>query len=233
LPARATYTATLSVREEAVLSVSALLHAEQLRYGTRADTRSLSCFKQVVVLGQVRQPRRKHPSHHRSRRLAAVDLRRAARPRTRHQSPVGLKRVRRTTAVDEATGRLATNATDTENQSTPNSWVERLAEVYGYTNAGTVTAIKENSGGALVANQCFKYDALQELTEAWSTTAAACQSTPSQGIVGGPEAYWASYSYDTLSGNRATEVRHASGGNTTRTYAYPNHATLVVGRGEV
>jgi hypothetical protein len=36
------------------------------------------------VVGQTRQPRRQHPGHHRTRRLAAVDLRRAARPRTRH-----------------------------------------------------------------------------------------------------------------------------------------------------
>jgi hypothetical protein len=50
LSASVTYVATLSVREETVLSVSALLHAERLRRGTRAGTRSLSCFKQAVLI---------------------------------------------------------------------------------------------------------------------------------------------------------------------------------------
>jgi DDE superfamily endonuclease len=45
-----TYTATLSVREETVLFVSTLLHAERQRRGTRAGTRALSCFKQAILV---------------------------------------------------------------------------------------------------------------------------------------------------------------------------------------
>jgi hypothetical protein len=45
-----TYTATLTMREETVLFVSGLLHAERLRRGTRADTRALGCFKQAVLV---------------------------------------------------------------------------------------------------------------------------------------------------------------------------------------
>jgi hypothetical protein len=45
-----TYTATLSVREETVLYVSKLLHQERLRRGTRAGRRSLTCFKQAVLV---------------------------------------------------------------------------------------------------------------------------------------------------------------------------------------
>src|SRR5436190_11113012 len=45
-----TYTATLSVREETVLFVSGLLHAERQRRGTRAGTRALGCFKQAVLI---------------------------------------------------------------------------------------------------------------------------------------------------------------------------------------
>ena len=45
-----TYTATLSVREETVLSLSGLLHAERLRRGTRRNRRALSCFQQAVVV---------------------------------------------------------------------------------------------------------------------------------------------------------------------------------------
>jgi len=45
-----TYTATLSVREETVLFVSSLLHAERQRRGTRTGTRALSCFKQAILV---------------------------------------------------------------------------------------------------------------------------------------------------------------------------------------
>lgn len=45
-----TYTATLSMREETVLFVSRLLHAERARRGTRTGTRVLSCFKQAVLV---------------------------------------------------------------------------------------------------------------------------------------------------------------------------------------
>ncbi|MGH3663269.1 MAG: transposase family protein [Micromonosporaceae bacterium] len=45
-----TYTAKLTVREETALFVSGLLRAERLRRGTRAGTRSLSCFKQAVLV---------------------------------------------------------------------------------------------------------------------------------------------------------------------------------------
>src|SRR5213083_1327794 len=45
-----TYTATLSVREETVLFVSGLLHAERQRRGTRAGTRALGCFRQAVLV---------------------------------------------------------------------------------------------------------------------------------------------------------------------------------------
>jgi hypothetical protein len=44
-----TYTATLTMREETVLYVSGLLHAERLRLGTRQGRRALSCFKQAVL----------------------------------------------------------------------------------------------------------------------------------------------------------------------------------------
>lgn len=45
-----TYTATLTVREQSVLYVSTLLHAERLRRATRTGTRALSCFNQAVLV---------------------------------------------------------------------------------------------------------------------------------------------------------------------------------------
>jgi hypothetical protein len=45
-----TYTATLSVRDETVLSVSSLLHAERLRRGTRKNRRALGCYRHAVLV---------------------------------------------------------------------------------------------------------------------------------------------------------------------------------------
>jgi hypothetical protein len=45
-----TYTATLTVREQTVLFLSQLLHAERCRRGTRTGVRALSCFKQAVLV---------------------------------------------------------------------------------------------------------------------------------------------------------------------------------------
>jgi hypothetical protein len=45
-----TYTATLPVRDETVLRLSALLHAERLRRGTRQGRRALTCYRQAVLV---------------------------------------------------------------------------------------------------------------------------------------------------------------------------------------
>jgi hypothetical protein len=45
-----TYTATLPVRDQTVLFLSSLLHAERIRRGTRTGTRALGCFKQAVLI---------------------------------------------------------------------------------------------------------------------------------------------------------------------------------------
>jgi hypothetical protein len=45
-----TYTAALPVREETVLFLSGLLHAERQRLGTRTGTRALGCFKQAILV---------------------------------------------------------------------------------------------------------------------------------------------------------------------------------------
>ncbi|WP_285786497.1 FG-GAP-like repeat-containing protein [Micromonospora sp. NBRC 101691] len=132
----------------------------------------------------------------------------------------GTKRTRITTTIEDATGRLTKSEVHTENQITPDTWVERLTEQYSYDADGNVLGISETSGTTVVANQCFGYDYLQRLTEAWTTTAGTCQANPSQAIVGGADAYWHSYTYDTA-GNRATDTRHSAGGDTTRTYTYP------------
>jgi len=45
-----TYAATLPLRDQTVLFLSALLHVERQRRGTRTGTRALGCFKQAVLI---------------------------------------------------------------------------------------------------------------------------------------------------------------------------------------
>ncbi|MFI7517319.1 RHS repeat domain-containing protein [Micromonospora echinofusca] len=132
----------------------------------------------------------------------------------------GTTRARLTTTLDDATGRLTKSEVHTENQTTPDTWVEKLTEQYTHDPAGNVTSITETNGTTTVANQCFGYDYLQRLTEAWTTSTATCQTTPTQSIVGGADAYWHSYTYD-KTGNRLTDTRHTATGDTTRDYTYP------------
>ncbi|MFJ6198246.1 RHS repeat domain-containing protein [Micromonospora sp. NPDC092111] len=87
---------------------------------------------------------------------------------------------------------------------------------YTYDPAGNITRIAD---AAVDDTQCFRYDHLRRLTEAWTTT-DACSGAPSLSVLGGPAAYWHSYTFDKV-GNRTAEVQHAAGGDTTRTYTYP------------
>ncbi len=132
----------------------------------------------------------------------------------------GTKRVRVTATVDEATRRLTNSQTHTEDQTTPGGWVEQLTETYGYDPAGNVKSINETSAGTTISNQCFSYDPLRQLAEAWTTTATACQATPSQSVVGGPDAYWTSYRYNPI-GLRTLDISHAPTGDTTHSYTHP------------
>jgi hypothetical protein len=75
------------------------------------------------------------------------------------------------TAADEATGRLTQLSMGT--QTGASTWAEQLTENYNYNPAGQVTSIGETNAGTLVSNQCFAYDGLKQLTEAWTTTAGS------------------------------------------------------------
>ena len=139
----------------------------------------------------------------------------AVKQRTLGTAP---KQVKIQTGYEEATGRLTQISTSTQAGAT--TWAEKLTEAYNYNPAGQVTSITETNAGTTVSNQCFTYDGLNQLTEAWTTTAGTCQTTPSADKVGGPDAYWASYRYDPV-GNRTKDIQHNPGGDTTRTYTYP------------
>lgn len=126
--------------------------------------------------------------------------------------------VARDLAWDEATNRLAgTTTTAGVDTATPNVVQD---DAYFYDPAGNITAITDNSTSQA---QCYVYDQLRRLTEAWTTTTATCGDGPSEIVIDGPDPYWHTWTFDTV-GNRLTQVKHptASGGDeVTTTYTYP------------
>ncbi|MGW6518943.1 DddA-like double-stranded DNA deaminase toxin [Streptomyces sp. NPDC054962] len=135
-------------------------------------------------------------------------------------------RVWTTNLFDEATGELTQSIVDRE--STSDTTVVTGHRVnsrsYAYDPAGNVTSIADTSN-SVTDRQCFTYDALGQLSEAWTaptsctatgkTTAAAKYSDGTTNVTAANSGYWQSYTYDAM-GNRKKLVEHDPGLDTTK-----------------
>ncbi|WP_431942363.1 FG-GAP-like repeat-containing protein [Micromonospora marina] len=128
----------------------------------------------------------------------------------------GTKRIRLTVTRDEATSRLITRQIDTENQVTPDTFDDRATSEYTYDEAGNVTAIAGKTGGNHDQVECFRYDYLRRLTDAWSEASLDCQDPQRSGA----DPYRLTWTYDSI-GNRRTQTSFSATGTTTATYRYP------------
>ena len=90
---------------------------------------------------------------------------------------------------------------------------------YTYDPSGNITSVADTPLERPADRQCFRYDHLRRLTEAW-TPGSNCDADPSTAALAGPAPYWQSFSYDEV-GNRLTETQHAAAGDTVRKYTYP------------
>ncbi|WP_189087197.1 hypothetical protein, partial [Promicromonospora citrea] len=83
---------------------------------------------------------------------------------------------------------------------------------YAYDDAGNVLSIKDRptATGRAVDRQCYQYDALRRLTEAWTPASGNCELTRSIPALGGAAPYWTSFEYDAL-GNRTSEIYRTRG----------------------
>jgi RHS repeat-associated protein len=68
--------------------------------------------------------------------------------------------------------------------------------------------------------ECFSYDKLNRLTQAFTTTATGCAANPAAGTANGVEPYHLAWTYDDI-GNRLTETNKLTATPTTRTTTYP------------
>jgi RHS repeat-associated protein len=101
---------------------------------------------------------------------------------------------------------------------------------YSYDGAGNVTSEVTAADSRSTDTQCFSYDQLRELTNAWTPSDGNCSSTPDASTIGGPSPYWDSYVIDPATGNRvsATEYSAPSGNATTIAYTYPSGGPATV-----
>ncbi|MEU5633882.1 RHS repeat-associated core domain-containing protein [Streptomyces rishiriensis] len=86
---------------------------------------------------------------------------------------------------------------------------------YAYQPSGNVTKITDKLETGSTDTQCFDYDWAQRLKAAWTAT-DDCAVKPVPGgssTVGGPSAYWQSWSYD-ATGARSLQVDHDPSGDT-------------------
>ncbi|MFC0623380.1 RHS repeat-associated core domain-containing protein [Kribbella deserti] len=90
---------------------------------------------------------------------------------------------------------------------------------YTYDPAGNITSIADTLRGGSVDRQCFRYDHLRRLTNAW-TPAGDCATDPRTEPLAGPAPYRHAYSYD-KTGNRLSSMIDG----VTSTYTYPEPGT--------
>ncbi|MEU4385346.1 RHS repeat-associated core domain-containing protein [Promicromonospora sp. NPDC023805] len=84
---------------------------------------------------------------------------------------------------------------------------------YAYDDAGNVLSAKDKptAAGRAADQQCYQYDALRRLTEAWTPATGNCALAKSPAALGGSAPYWASFEYDDVLGNRTDETYRTRG----------------------
>ncbi|MGW7612945.1 polymorphic toxin-type HINT domain-containing protein [Streptomyces sp. NPDC054766] len=100
---------------------------------------------------------------------------------------------------------------------------------YAYDASGNPTSITDQqseTGNTVTDQQCYNYDALDRLTDAWTGKDNCAANPPTAGtLTTTPGSYWQSFSYDAI-GNRHQSVDHAIGSSgTTVTTTYANGCT--------
>lgn len=119
-------------------------------------------------------------------------------------------------SYDQQTGRLTEAAT-----VTGTSAVTVDDQHYSYDNAGLVTSEADTPSGGPAQVQCYSYDYLGRLVQAWSQVSAGCASSPSQSAEGGAAPYWNQYTYNSVNDLTKVVSTPPSGSATTTTSSFP------------
>jgi RHS repeat-associated protein len=127
-----------------------------------------------------------------------------------------------TNTYDPHTGAL----TDSQTENSAVSTTPFDDTSYTHDPSGNITSQTDGRNGSQSETQCFSYDTLDRLTQAWTAT-DNCTANPSSnggstvgdGISG--SAYWTSWAFDSL-GDWTTQTQHSltGGANTVTSYSY-------------
>jgi RHS repeat-associated protein len=117
---------------------------------------------------------------------------------------------------DQQTNRLTSSETQTGV-----SPVTVDSTAYAYDEVGNITSEADTPASGPAQVQCFQYDYLARLTQAWAQGAAGCAATPSQAAEGGAAPYWNSYTYNTQNDLTKEVATPPTGSATTTSYSYP------------
>ncbi len=129
-------------------------------------------------------------------------------------------RVWTTNLYDPNTGRISQSINDRE---TANS--HRISDVsYTYDVAGNLTSVTDSQPGDRTDRQCYAYDPMGRLTQAWTGKTAACSGPSLTDVTPGPDGdgFWQEYQFDAI-GNRTKLINHDLADATlddTTTYSY-------------
>lgn len=95
---------------------------------------------------------------------------------------------------------------------------------YDHDDTGNIVSIADavQDPPGVPERQCFTYDYLRRLAEAWAQAGTdPCATQPSTQAMGGPAPYWFSHTFD-VTGNRTSHTQHDPGGGAqTSSYTYP------------
>jgi RHS repeat-associated protein len=123
-----------------------------------------------------------------------------------------------TASYDPQTGRLTEQNTQT---GTAKTSVDDLH--YTYDQVGNVTSEADTPSGVSGATdvQCFQYDYLGRLTQAWAQGNTGCPSSPSASAEGGAAPYWNAYTYNSIGNLTGITATTPTGAVSTTTASYP------------
>jgi RHS repeat-associated protein len=94
---------------------------------------------------------------------------------------------------------------------------------YGYDADGLITSEADTPAGAPSDTdvQCFSYDYLARLAEAWAQGSTGCAANPTSANEGGPAPFLNQYSYNTVNNLTGVTSTAPTGTVTTTTFGYP------------
>lgn len=135
---------------------------------------------------------------------------------SRNYGDAGPGQLIRTYGWEADTGRLSRISATLPDPAVPGTRKTVEDDSYQYLPAGDISSIKDVTDGQ---SQCYRYDGVHRLTEAFTAT-DNCVANPGNVAASGKLPYWDSYTFDTT-GRRATDSHRTATSTTTRTYNYP------------